>query len=52
MEFIAPDQAEPTAIQPKARLERFVGSLKTTGDRTLSVEDMREIVREAWSGTK
>jgi antitoxin PrlF len=52
MEFVAPGSVKVTAAQPKAKLERFVGSLKATGIRTVSVEDMREIVRKAWADKK
>jgi bifunctional DNA-binding transcriptional regulator/antitoxin component of YhaV-PrlF toxin-antitoxin module len=52
VEFIAPGRAQVTAARPEATLERFVGSLKAAENRTLSVEDMREIVRKALAGKK
>jgi bifunctional DNA-binding transcriptional regulator/antitoxin component of YhaV-PrlF toxin-antitoxin module len=51
-DFVAPGRVKVTAAQPKAKLDRFVGSLKATGSRVLSVEDMREVVRNAWAGKK
>jgi bifunctional DNA-binding transcriptional regulator/antitoxin component of YhaV-PrlF toxin-antitoxin module len=52
VEFVAPGRVEVAAARPEAKLERFVGCLKKPGSRTLSVEDMREIVRKAWAGKK
>ena len=52
MEFVARGRVRVTAAQPKAKLDRFVGSLKATASQALSVEDMREIVRKAWAGKK
>ena len=52
VELLAPGRLELRPAQPKAKLDRFVGSLKTTGRGTLSVEDMRELVRKAWAGKK
>ncbi len=52
MEFVGPGNVKVSAAQPKAKLDRFVGSLKAAGNQALSVEDMREIVRKAWAGEK
>lgn len=52
MEFVAPGRVKVTAAGSKAKLDRFVGSSKATGNQALSVEDMREIVRKAWAGKR
>jgi bifunctional DNA-binding transcriptional regulator/antitoxin component of YhaV-PrlF toxin-antitoxin module len=52
VEFVAPGRVEVMAARPEAKLERFVGCLKKPESRTLSVEDMGEIVRKAWAGKK
>jgi bifunctional DNA-binding transcriptional regulator/antitoxin component of YhaV-PrlF toxin-antitoxin module len=49
-EFVAPGRAEVHAAQPGAGLERFVGCLKGSRGRRLSVKDMQEVVRGAWAG--
>jgi hypothetical protein len=52
VELVAPGRVEVTAARPEAKLDQFVGCLKKLGSRTLSVEDMREIVQKAWAGKK
>lgn len=39
-----------SAVKPKGKISDFFGMLEREGQRTLSIEEMNEIIEQGWAG--
>jgi len=52
IEVVGPGRIEVKAARPTADLNGFIGSLKKSGTRPLSIEEINRIIRKSWAGRK
>jgi len=52
VEFVGPGRAEVRPARLGAGLADFIGCLKKTGTRKLSLEDIQKIARQGWAGDR
>jgi antitoxin PrlF len=52
VELVGPGRVEMRPAKPSATLDGFIGCLKKKGARTLTLEKMKRIAREGWSGKR
>ena len=52
IEVVGPGRIEVKAARPTADLNGFIGYLKKSGTRPLSIEEINRIIRKSWAGRK
>jgi bifunctional DNA-binding transcriptional regulator/antitoxin component of YhaV-PrlF toxin-antitoxin module len=52
IEFLPGGRAELRAVKPEGSIQKFIGSLRRRGTKTLSIEEISEAAAQGWAGRR